>query len=65
MSKTFVDPLSQLDINQKFEKYMQTLHVYSTLKRRGNERFHVVSTWNTRGVFVGTLAITLLTEDHL
>ena len=65
MSKTFVDPLSQLDINQKFEKYMQTLHVYSTLKRRGNERFHVVSTWNKRGVFVGTLAITLLTEDHL
>ena len=31
----------------------QTLHVYSTLKRRGNDRFHVVSTWNTGGVFVG------------
>ena len=27
--------------------------MYSTLKRRGNERFQVVSTWNTRGVFVG------------
>ena len=25
----------------------------STLKRRGNGRFHVVSTWNPRGVFVG------------
>ena len=34
---------------------IQTLHVYSTLKRRGNERFHVVSTWNTRGVFVGNI----------
>ena len=34
-----------------FEK-LQTLHVYSTLKRHGNSRFHVVSTWNTRGVFV-------------
>ena len=32
---------------------LQTHHVYSTLKRRGNDRFHVVSTWNTRGVFVG------------
>ena len=34
---------------------LQTLHVYSTLKRRENGRFHVVSTWNTRGVFVGYL----------
>ena len=25
----------------------------STLKRRRNDRFHVVSTWNPRGVFVG------------
>ena len=32
---------------------LQTHHVYSTLKRRGNDRFHVVSTSNTRGVFVG------------
>ena len=32
---------------------LQTLHVYSALKRRGNLRFHVVSTWNTRGLFVG------------
>ena len=23
------------------------------LKRRGNRRFHVLSTWNTGGVFVG------------
>ena len=32
---------------------LQTHHVDSTLKRRGSGRFHVVSTWNTRGVFVG------------
>ena len=31
----------------------KTHHVYSTLKRRGNDRFHLVSTWNARGVFVG------------
>ena len=31
---------------------LQTHHVYSTLKRRRNGRFHVVSTRNTRGVFV-------------
>ena len=30
---------------------LQTHHVDSTLKRRGNGRFHVVSTWNRRGVF--------------
>ena len=29
----------------------QTHHVYSTLKRHGNYRFHVVSTWNTSVVF--------------
>ena len=35
------------------EVELQTNHVYSTLKRRGKGRFQVVSTWNTRGVFVG------------
>ena len=35
------------------EHSLETHHVYSTLKRRGNNRFHVVSTWKTRGVFVG------------
>ena len=34
---------------------LQTHHVDSTLKRRGNGRFRVVSTWNPRGVFVGML----------
>ena len=33
--------------------YLQTHHVDSTLKRRGNGRFHVVSTLNPSGVFVG------------
>ena len=32
---------------------LQTHHVDSTFKRRGNGRFHVVSTWNLRSVFVG------------
>ena len=32
---------------------LQTHHVYSTLKQRRNDRSHVVSTCNTRGVFVG------------
>ena len=36
---------------------LQTHYVYSTLKRSGNGRFHVVSTWNPRGVFVGILDI--------
>ena len=27
--------------------------MHSTLKRRGNGHFNVVSTWNTHGVFVG------------
>ena len=36
-------------------KNRKTHHVYSTLKRRGNGGFHVVSTWNTRGFFVGKL----------
>ena len=34
--------------------------MYSTLKRRGNGRVHVVSTWNTRGVFVNTSAYAVL-----
>ena len=32
---------------------LQTNHMYFTLKWHGNDRFRVVSTWNTRGVFVG------------
>ena len=31
---------------------LQTHHMYSMLKRHGDGRYHVVSTWNTRGVFV-------------
>ena len=36
-------------------KTLQTHHMYSTLKRSGNEGFHVVSTWNIRAVFVGNV----------
>ena len=32
---------------------LQTHHVGSTLKRRGNDRFYIVSTRNPRGVLVG------------
>ena len=32
---------------------LQTHQVDSTLKQRGNNRFHVVSMWKQRGVFVG------------
>ena len=39
--------------NNRKEYALQTLHVYSTLKRRRNVRFHFVLTWNTREVFVG------------
>ena len=31
----------------------QTHYVYSTLKQRGNDGFHVVPTSNTHDVFVG------------
>ena len=34
---------------------LQAHHVDYMLKRRGNGRFHVVSTWSPRGVFVGLL----------
>ena len=34
------------------ETFSYKHHVDSTLKQRGNGRFHVVSTWNPRGGFV-------------
>ena len=42
----------------------QTHHVDSTLKRRGNGRFYVVSTWNPRGVFVGQWLLYDIHELH-
>ena len=33
--------------------FLKTQHVYSTLKQHGNDRFQVVSMWNTSGVFPG------------
>ena len=38
---------------------LQRHYVYSMLKRRENNRFHVVSTWNTRGVFAGLILVKL------
>ena len=35
------------------QRSLQTQLVYFTMKRRGNGRFHAVSTWNTCGVLVG------------
>ena len=46
--------------NEQITTTVQIHHVYSTLKRRGNGRFHVVSTWNTRDVFVGRILNTLV-----
>ena len=43
------------------EVTLQTHHEYSTLKRRENDRFHVDSKWNTRGVFVGRLLLMCVT----
>ena len=42
--------------------FLQTHHVNSTLKARGNGCFHVVSSWNTRDVFVGFLLFTIFCE---
>ena len=42
---------------EKKETTLQTHHVDSILKGRGNGRFHVVSTWNPLGVFVGFLVL--------
>ena len=35
---------------------LQIHHVDSRLKRRGSDRFHVVSTWNPRDVFLGLIS---------
>ena len=45
--------LKLVDWRKHTDTSLQALHVYSTLKRRGNDCFYVISTCNTRGVFVG------------
>ena len=35
------------------DPYKHTTWIPRWLKRRGNDRFHIFSTWNPRGVFVG------------
>ena len=44
-------------------KPLQTHHLYFTLKRRGDGHFHVVSTWNTRGVFVNQRVSVIQCDD--
>ena len=48
-----------------YHDVLQTHHVYSTLKRHGNGRFHVVSMWNTRVVFVGRLPQNVLCTGNI
>ena len=43
---------TELKVQQFKWEPQQTHHVDSTLKQHGNDRFHVFSTWNPRGVFV-------------
>ena len=43
----------QIRIQNTFKHLtLQSHHLYSSLKRFGNDRFHVISTWNTGGLFV-------------
>ena len=49
--------------SQQQEIALQTHHVDSTLNRRGNDRFHVASTRNPRGVFVGWDHVSLFVES--
>ena len=49
----------------QLEASLQTHHVDSTLKRRGNDRFHVISTWNPRGVFVGMVDLSDFSPSFL
>ena len=42
---------------QMITSILKTHHMYSTLKQRGNSRFHVVLTYNTRSGFVGNTCL--------
>ena len=55
------DPKFNVPQGEIWKLTLQTHHVYSTLKQRGNDRFRVVSTWNTRGAFVGKVSRKLKT----
>ena len=39
-------------MHQQAPATLQTHHMCSTLKRRGNDRFHVVPRWIKRGMFI-------------
>ena len=52
-------------IDQKtyLPKNLFTHPLYSPLKRRGDGHFHVVSTWNTRGVSVNQRVSVIQCDD--
>lgn len=54
------------DMNVKAQT-LQTHHMYSTVKRCGNNHFHVVSTWNGRSVFLGFVSgyLNVLSVTHV
>ena len=69
---TYIISFCQIFLKKKKAKLveeqstLQRHHVYSSFKLRGNDRFHVVSTWNIRGVFVAQLhQATSITADYL
>ena len=53
----FIDAKTQHRSPCILDVCLQTHHVYSTLKRRGNGRFQVVLTWKTLCEFGGFLAL--------
>ena len=55
----------QMQFLFQLEASLQTHHVDSTLKRCGNYRFHVVSTCNPRGVFVGMVDLSDFSSSFL
>ena len=50
--------MTYIFLENKYYLPLQTHHAYSTLKQRGNDGFHVASTWNIRGMLVGPFLIT-------
>ena len=52
-AKDILKPKLNQNLLKLIATFLQTHHVYSSLKRRENGCFHVVSMWNTRGVFIG------------
>ena len=54
--KVLINPYFEKCFSHCWPDTSQTHHMYSTLKRRGNDCFHFVSTWSTRGLLIGGLS---------